>query len=319
MRSLITGAAGFVGRHLVRYLSEHDHSVAGLVLPEEASRGLGSLPEFMEIFEGDILEGESLRRIVADWKPSAIYHLAAFSNPEGSWAQARRTLETNILGTHNLLEAAVACGHKPRVLLVGSSQQYGYVAEEDQPIREEQLQKPLSPYGVSKASQEILGQRFHLSGLIPVLLTRSFNHTGPGQAASYVCSSFARQIAEIESGSREPKIKVGNLSARRDFSDVRDVVRAYTLLMEKGQPGETYLICSGQAVAIETVLTTLIDLAGVDVNIEYDPARMRPSDTPILYAAFDKIQRDTGWAPSIPLRQSLQDVLDDWLAKVDNQ
>ncbi len=278
---------------------------------------MGSLPDLMEIFEGDILDGESLKRIFADWKPSAIYHLAAFSNPEGSWVQARRTLETNILGTHNLLEAAVACGLKPRVLLVGSSQQYGYVSEEDQPIREEQPQKPLSPYGVSKASQEILGQRFYLSGLIPVLLTRSFNHAGPGQADNYVCSSFASQVAEIESGSREPKIRVGNLSARRDFSDVRDVVRAYLRIVEYGKPAEPYNICRGEAFSVRQILDALLELTDADVAVEETSDRFHAVDVPLMLGDNSRLRYELGWEPRYSLKQTLSDVLDYWRGQVD--
>ncbi len=316
MRSLITGAAGFVAGHLVRCLFEHDQTVAGLVLPQEAATGLGSLADFMEVFEGDILDGESLKKTLAEWKPTAIYHLAAFSNPENSWTQSRRTLETNILGTHNLLQAAVEIGIKPRVLLIGSSQQYGFVAEEDQPIREEQSQRPVTPYGVSKASQEILGQRFYLSGLMPVLATRSFNHTGPGQAASYVCSSFARQVAEIESGSREPKIQVGNLSARRDFSDVRDVVRAYLRIMEYGKPAEPYNVCRGEAFSIRQILDALLELTEADVAVEEASDRYHAGDVPLMLGDNSKLRYELGWEPRYSLKQTLSDLLGYWRAQV---
>jgi GDP-4-dehydro-6-deoxy-D-mannose reductase len=316
MRSLITGSAGFVAGHLVRCLFEHDHSVAGLVLPQEASAGLGSLPDFMEVFEGDILDGESLKKVLAEWKPTAIYHLAAFSNPESSWTESRRTLETNILGTHDLLQAAVEIGIKPRVLLVGSSQQYGLVSEEDQPIREEQPQRPVTPYAVSKASQEILGQRFHLSGLMPVLLTRSFNHTGPGQSSSYVCSSFARQIAEIESGSREPKIQVGNLSARRDFSDVRDIVRAYLRIVEYGKPAEPYNVCRGEAFSIRQILDALLELTETDVAVEEASDRYHAGDVPLMLGDNSKLRYELGWEPRYSLKQTLSDLLDYWRDQV---
>jgi GDP-4-dehydro-6-deoxy-D-mannose reductase len=202
------------------------------------------------------------------------------------------------------------------VLLVGSSQQYGFVPEEDQPIREEQQQKPLSPYGVSKTSQEILGQRFYLSGLIPVLLTRSFNHTGPGQAASYVCSSFASQIAEIESGSREPKIKVGNLSARRDFSDVRDVVRAYLRIVEYGKPAEPYNICRGDAFSIRQILDALLELTDIDVAVEETSDRYHAADIPLMLGDNSKLRYELGWEPRYSLRQTLSDVLDYWRGEV---
>lgn len=312
MRALITGSAGFVGAHLARHLLRRGSTVAGLVLPQEVRRGLESLPEEVEVIEGDILDAEKLARTVADWKPLEIYHLAAFSNPQGSWAQSRRTLETNILGSHNLLQAAVETGEDPKVLLVGSSQQYGHVSEQDQPIREELLQRPLTPYAVSKASQEILGLRFFLSEQLPVFLVRSFNHTGPGQAPSYVCSSFARQVAEIEAGLREPKIEVGNLSARRDFSDVRDVVRAYATVMETGNPGEPYNVCSGKAFAIRSLLDALLELTETDVAVEIDVTRYHALDAPLILGDNSRLRYELGWEPLFSLKQTLSDLLGYW-------
>ena len=216
-------------------------------------------------------------------------------------------METNILGSHNLLQAAVETGEDTKVLLVGSSQQYGQVAEEDQPIREELVQRPLTPYAVSKASQEILGLRFFLSEQLPVFLVRSFNHTGPGQAPSYVCSSFARQVAEIEAGLREPKIEVGNLSARRDFSDVRDVVRAYATVMETGNPGEPYNVCSGKAFAIRLILDALLELTETDVAVEIDVARYHALDASLILGDNSRLRYELGWEPLFSLKQTLSD------------
>lgn len=301
-----------MGAHLARHLLQKDFAVAGLVLPQEARKGLGSLPEEVEVIEGNILEAEKLARAVADWKPLAIYHLAAFSNPEGSWAQSRQTLETNILGSHNLLQAVVETGLGAKVLLVGSSQQYGHVAENEQPIREDLPQRPLTPYAVSKASQEILGLRFFLSEQLPVFLVRSFNHTGPGQAPSYVCSSFARQVAEIEAGQREPKIEVGNLSARRDFSDVRDVVRAYAEVVEAGHPGEPYNVCSGEAFSIRLILDALLELTETDVAVEIDASRYHALDAPLILGDNSRLRYELGWEPLFSLKQTLSDLLAYW-------
>lgn len=286
--------------------------MAGLVLPQEARNGVESLPEEVEVIEGNILEAEKLARVVADWKPLAIYHLAAFSNPEGSWAQSRRTLETNILGSHNLLQAVVETGLESKVLLIGSSQQYGHVAESDQPIREDLPQRPLTPYAVSKVSQEILGLRFFLSEQLPVFLVRSFNHTGPGQAPSYVCSSFARQVVEIEAGQREPKIEVGNLSARRDFSDVRDVVRAYAEVVEAGDPGEPYNVCSGEAFSIRLILDALLELTEADVAVEIDASRYHALDAPLILGDNSRLRYELGWEPLFGLKQTLSDLLGYW-------
>ena len=194
MRALVTGAAGFVGRHLTAHLQEKGHDVFGLVHPNEQHNG----PSVIPVSAADLLDDVTLAKAVQDVEPDAIYHLAAFANPESSLRYARLTFETNFLGTQNLLEAAKDTRRNPRILLVGSGQQYGQVAEADQPIGEDRRQRPLTPYAVSKASQELLGQRYFLSEGCAVFWTRSFNHTGPGQADSYVCSSFARQVAEIE-------------------------------------------------------------------------------------------------------------------------
>ncbi len=316
MQALVTGALGFVGVHLCRHLLEQGHSVGGLVLPTEVRSCSGALPPQVEVFGADILEGEAVVRILQSWKPTAIYHLAAFSNPESSWAQAERTLETNILGSHNLLQAAVEIGIEPRVLLVGSCQQYGLVPEKDQPIREEQPQRPLTPYAVSKASQEILGQRFFLSGLLPVLLVRAFNHTGPGQSASYVCSSFARQIVEIEAGCLPPRIKVGNLTVRRDFTDVRDVVRAYTFILERGNPGEPYNVCRGEALSVRQLLDAMLELTEVDVAAEVETNRYHALDVPLMLGDNSRLSCELGWQPHFGLKQTLADLLDTWREKV---
>jgi GDP-4-dehydro-6-deoxy-D-mannose reductase len=312
MRALITGAAGFVGGHLAHYLLEKEYSVAGLVLPEEARRDVGSLPEEVELIEADILDDEVAVREISSCKPDAIFHLAAFSNPEGSWTQARRTLETNILGSHSVLRAAVETGLQPRVLLVGSSQQYGHVPEDEQPILEDRPLEPRTPYAVSKASQEILGRKFFLSEKLPVLMARSFNHTGPGQASSYVCSNFARQIVEIESERFEPKIRVGNLSARRDFSDVRDVVRAYVRIIESGTPASPYNVCRGEAYTIRQILDILLSLTDADVTVEVDETRYHTVDDPLMLGDNSRLRYELGWEPRYSLRRTLSDVLEYW-------
>jgi GDP-4-dehydro-6-deoxy-D-mannose reductase len=309
---LITGAAGFVGGHLARHLLEKSYVVAGLVLPQEASEGVPSLPEDVEILAADILDGEPFARTLAHWRPGAIFHLAAFSNPQASWVQARRTLETNILGSHNVLQAAVETGLRPRVLLVGSSQQYGHVPEGDQPIREDQPQKPLTPYGVSKASQEILGLKFFLADELPVFLVRSFNHTGPGQTPSYVCSSFARQLAEVELGLSQPRMRVGNLSAKRDFSDVRDVVRAYVRILESGTPADPYNVCRGNAYAIQQILDILLDLTDPDVAVEVEKSLYHAIETPLMLGDNSRLRTELGWEPRYTLKETLSDVLDYW-------
>ena len=314
MRSLVTGAAGFVGRHLTLHLKGLGHEVLGLVHPSEHHDGI-SLEGVDRIEAADLLDDEALGGAVERLAPDAIYHLAAFSNPESSLTYARKTLETNILGTQNLLEAAKATGAAPKVLLVGSAQQYGRVDETAQPITEERDQKPLTPYSVSKASQELLGQRYFLSERLPVFWTRSFNHTGPGQADVYVCSSFARQVAEVEKGARSSEIQVGNLAARRDFLDVRDVARAYSAILERGQPGRAYNVCRGEAVSIQEVLDTLVELSSVNVEVTVDPERYHALDAPLIVGDVTRLHGDTGWTPRFSLKQTLEDLLNDWRSK----
>ncbi len=251
---------------------------------------------------------DSGRRPFSIWPPSPIRR--------GSWKEARRTLETNILGAHNLLAAAKETGPRPRVLLVGSAQQYGDVPPEAQPISEEREQRPLTPYAVSKTSQEILGRRSFWAGELPVYFTRSFNHTGPGQSESYVSSSFARQIAEVEKGAREPVIRVGNLSARRDLSDVRDVVAAYAAIVERGQPGQPYNVCRGEAFAMGEVLDELARQSRVPVQVVVDPDRYHAVDSPLMVGDPTRLKTDTGWSPRYSLPETLRDLLDDWRAEI---
>jgi GDP-4-dehydro-6-deoxy-D-mannose reductase len=314
VRALVTGAAGFVGRHLTAHLLSLGHSVAAVVHPSDG--GPGSLGPLVKVFAVDILDETALAAAVRDSAPDAVFHLAAFSNPEKSWKEGRRTLEINIIGAHNLLQAAKETGTRPRVLLVGSAQQYGVVPMEAQPISEDREQKPLTPYAVSKTSQEILGRKAFWSGELPVYLTRSFNHTGPGQSDGFVSSSFARQVAEVEKGMREPRIRVGNLEARRDFTDVRDVVAAYRLILERGQPGQPYNVCRGAAVSIREVLDELIGMSRVPVEVVVDPDRYHALDAPLTFGDPRRLQTDTGWTPRYSLRETLRDLLDDWRARL---
>ena len=309
MRALVTGAAGFVGGHLARHLADCGHDVFGLVHPNDRIDDLQKAPA--TIVTADLLDDGALIDAVNEVAPETVFHLAAFSNPESSLRHQRQTLETNVVGTQNLLEAVRDRGRTPRVLLIGSAQQYGHVEEARQPIREAYPQRPLTPYAVSKAAQELLGQRYFLSEGLPVYWTRSFNHTGPGQADVYVCSSFARQVVEVEKKVRD-EIRVGNLSAKRDFTDVRDVARAYAAILDRGEPGKAYNVCRGEAVSIQEVLDTLSGLAQTKVPIRVDPERYHALDAPLIVGDATRLREDTGWAPRFSLKQTLGDLLNDW-------
>jgi len=313
VRALVTGAAGFVGRHLTKLLRERGHAVTGLVHPNESGVDLGVGVERVAV---DLLDDRGLGNALEGAAPEMIFHLAAYSNPEGSRRQARQTLEVNVIGTENLLSSAAAGGGAPRTLLIGSSQQYGLVGPEAQPIGEDAPQRPLSPYAVSKASQELLGLQYFLTDELPVYLTRSFNHTGPGQADGYVCSSFARQVVEAERGLREPLIRVGNLEARRDFTDVRDVAAAYLAIVERGRPGLPYNVCRGEAVSIRQVLDRLVALASTGVEVRVDEDRYHAVDVPLMLGDSRRLREETGWAPSFSLEATLEDLLEDWRARL---
>lgn len=317
MRIFITGATGFAGSHLVDQLLEEGHHITALVHGQTSHQ---TLPEHERVktVEGNLLDLDSLKRTVSQAQPDIIYHLAGQAYPAVSWKDPAFTIAVNTGGTANLLEAAVAYG-RPRVVVVTSAEIYGRIDPEVLPLTEEMPPQPRHPYGISKLAAgqlvSIYWQRYQL----PVVEARPFNHIGPRQALGFVVPDFASQLAAIKLGQKTATISVGNLDAQRDFTDVRDVAAAYRALAAKGHPGEAYFICSGQPVSINYLLTTLSELAQVEVAIIYDPARMRPSDTPCLYGSHHKISTHTGWKPNIHLRQSLADALAGWIEELSKQ
>jgi GDP-4-dehydro-6-deoxy-D-mannose reductase len=315
MRIFITGATGFAGSHLVESLLAQEHEVFALTHPATSHQELPTHP-CMHSIPGDLLDLASLKTAVLQAQPDTIYHLAGQAYPARSWDNPALTIAINTGGTANLLEAAIASG-RPRVVIVTSAEIYGFVAEVDLPLTENTWPQPRHPYGVSKYAAGLLTAVYAQRYDLPVVEARPFNHIGPRQALGFVVPDFASQLAAIKLGQQPPVISVGNLDARRDFCDVRDVVSAYQILAEKGTPGEGYLICSGQAVSIHYLLNALIEAAGITVEVVYDPQRMRPSDTPILYGSHAKLSSDTGWKPQIHLRQSLNDAYQDWLQRLD--
>lgn len=308
MRVLITGSAGFVAGHLVEYLraEEPDVELFGIIRP----RGTRAVvPASMTVIETDLLDAAGVQAALELAQPDRLVHLAAQSSPQRSWVQPEETLRTNVLGTLNLLEAARQCAKPPRTLLVGSAEEYGLAQPADIPLREEAPLRPSSPYAVSKISQSYLGLEYALVHRLPVVRTRTFHHSGPGRGESFAESSFARQIVEIENGDREPVLSVGNLEAVRDFADVRDVVRAYWALLEHGETGEVYNVCTGRGVRIRDLLQSLLQVSGVHAEVRTDPDRLRPSDIPVLVGDPTKLRKATGWEPRIPLERTLRDLL----------
>ncbi|MCD6302898.1 MAG: GDP-mannose 4,6-dehydratase [Anaerolineae bacterium] len=315
MRALVTGVTGFVGQHLARWLLRETPWEIGGVAHGEA-RLAEDLAGQVRIYGADLRDPEATRRIMADWHPDVIFHLAALAQVGASFQNPWRTLGTNARIQLNMLEATVAEAPAARVMVVGSGDEYGLVQPDELPCDEHTPLRPANPYAVSKVTQDMLGLQYHLSAGLDVVRVRPFNHTGPGQGEGFVAPDLARQVAAIEVGLQEPVMRVGNLEAERDLTDVRDVVRAYLLLAQQGVSGEVYNIGSGQAHAMREVLELLLRDSKVPIRVEPDPARMRPSDVPRIVCDAGKLASLTGWAPTIPFARTIADVLDDWRARL---
>ncbi|MBN1263179.1 MAG: GDP-mannose 4,6-dehydratase [Candidatus Pacebacteria bacterium] len=310
---LITGITGFVGSHLAELLlEEKNFEIVGTARHRSNQENINHLRNKITIFSADILDSHSLYELVKKVKPEYIFHLAAQSFVPASWTSPATTMEVNVLGSVHLFEAVRGLNIDPVIQIACSSEQYGLVKPAELPVKETNPFRPLSPYAVSKAAMDLLGYQYFKSYGMRIIRTRAFNHTGPRRAEAFVCSNFAKQLVEIKKGLRDPIIKVGNLEAKRDFTDVRDVVRAYLLSVEKCDPGEDYVIASGKTYQISDVLEKLIKIVGIKVKIEKDPDRMRPSDVPILHGDNTKFSKKTGWKPKIPFEKTLADIVDYW-------
>jgi GDP-4-dehydro-6-deoxy-D-mannose reductase len=300
---LVTGASGFVGAHLIEHLSDAAVEAWSRSGPPD---GLDRRARWRRI---DLLDRDIVRAAIRELRPAVIYHCAGSPHVAESWGNTRQPLANNVLATHYLLDAVRRAGSACRVLVPGSATVYASASE---PITEAHPVGPSSPYALSKLAQEQLGLRTLPEDGIDVVLTRSFNHTGPRQSPAFVAPSMARQIAAIERGRLEPVIRVGNLDAQRDLTDVRDVVRAYTALMDKARPGTIYNVASGIGRTIRSVLEALVARARVPVRIETDPARLRPNDIPMVVGDATRLRQATGWQPVISFDQMLNDLLDYW-------
>lgn len=314
-RALITGINGFVGSHLAEYLLEHtDWHVAGTVYGPEDN--IEHLRDRLELYPAELSELETVLSIVERAKPDYIFHLAAQPLVSLSRRDPWGTLAVNIRLQLNILEAVARLGSTARILVVGSSEEYGLVRPDELPVKETNPLRPTSPYAVSKIAQDMLGLQYHLSHKLFTVRVRSFNHIGPRQSLGFVAPDFASQIAEAEAGLREPVIRVGNLEPQRDFSDVRDVVRGYHLLITQGEPGEVYNLGSEQAHSVRELLETLVAMSKVPITVEQNPERLRPTEVPVMVSDCTKIREQTGWRPIIPFEDSLRDVLDYWRERI---
>ncbi|MBN1218765.1 MAG: GDP-mannose 4,6-dehydratase [Anaerolineae bacterium] len=314
MRALITGITGFAGGHLAQTLLDRGDEVCGVDI--RPAQGLKHLSPEINLAVADLSDPIAVTTLLSQIQPEAIYHLAGQPFVPTSWQDPWGTIENNIRPQLNILQTIIQQQLTTRLLIVASNQVYGKVSSDQLPVREDTPFRPDNPYGVSKVAQDLLALQYHVSHGVDVLRVRAFNHIGPRQNPYFVSSSFAKQIAEIEAGLKEPIIRVGNLDAQRDFTDVVDVMRAYALLVEFGQPGEAYNVGTGRAYSIQYLLEILLGCGNVEIKIEQDPTRMRPSDVPVLYADNHKLRTTTGWEPTYTFEESLQRVLDYWRKEV---
>jgi GDP-4-dehydro-6-deoxy-D-mannose reductase len=316
MKALITGITGFVGSHLAEFLLKNNYEVFGTIRWRSRTENIDHIKNKLNLVECDIKDAYSVKKLIEIVKPDEIYHLAAQSFVPTSWHAPQETLTNNIIGTVNIFEAVRLQKIDPKIQVAGSSEEYGFVKPDEVPIKETNPLRPMSPYAVSKVAQDLLGFQYQQSYGMKIIRTRAFNIIGPRSGDKIVTANFAKQIAEIEKGLKEPVLHVGNLEASRDFNDVRDVVRAYTLAIEKCKYGEVYNICTGADVKIKTTLDKLLSMTGKKIEIKQDPSRMRPSDVMILKGDCTKFRKATGWKPEIPLDKSIKDILSYWRNKV---
>ena len=317
MKTLITGISGFVGSHLANYLLEHtDWQIAGTVYG--LAQNIEPIQHRLELYPAELSRLPVVQYILDRARPDVIFHLAAVAITGRSWRDPAATLQVNVGMQANILQALVNLKLDSRVIVVGSSEEYGAALSNTSAqgsIDEETPFQPINPYAVSKVAQDMLGLQYHLSHGLDTVRVRPFNHIGPRQGLGFVVPDFSSQIAQIEAGQRPAVIQVGNLEAQRDFTDVRDVVRAYHLLALKGRSGEVYNVGSGRAHAVQEILDYLIAQAKVPIRVELDPERMRPSDIPRVVCNYAKLHACTGWEPRIAFEQSLADILLDWRAR----
>lgn len=307
MKSLIIGGAGFVGEYLAKHLLTLGQAVDVTKMPAQQAAVAGA-----SMYDLDILDPDQVLEVLQKIQPDAVYHLAAQSSVAVSWSNPQLTADVNIKGSINVLEGLRRYEKHPRVLLVGSGEEYGHILAQETPVRETNPLRPGNLYAAAKACQNMIGRIYAQAYGMDLRMVRPFNHIGPNQSPVFVVADFCRQVAQIEAGNKEPVIKVGNLTAKRDFTDVRDVVRAYVLLVNQGLAGETYNIGSGHAVAISDILQMVLEQSAVTIRVEVDEKKLRPVDIPVMEADIHKLQETTGWKPQIRLQQTISEMLEYW-------
>jgi GDP-4-dehydro-6-deoxy-D-mannose reductase len=318
MRAFITGITGFAGSHLADYLlAEHPEvEIYGSHRWRSRRDNIAHLDGRLTLVECDLRDFTSVLAACERARPDVVFHLAAQSYVPASWTAPNETLTTNIAGQTNLFEAVRLLRLDPTIQIACSSEQYGLVMPDEVPIKESNPLRPLSPYAVSKVTQDYLAYQYFQSYGLKTVRTRGFNHTGPRRGEVFVSSNFARQVARIEAGLQEPVVRVGNLDSVRDFTDVRDMVRAYWLAATRGRPGEVYNVASGRGISVRELLDRLVALSTIAVRVEVDPERLRPSDVEVLIGDSSRFRADTGWEPRIPLERTLADLLEYWRERV---
>ena len=316
MRALITGVNGFAGSHLAEYLLAHtDLEVWGTDISSN-DRNIAHIRDDLELVVGDMSDPDVASDILSQTQPDYIFHLAAQAFVPLSWSDPWQTIANNIRLQLNILKTLVDTGSRPRVLVVGSADEYGVIAADELPVTEATPLRPYSPYAVSKIAQDMLGYQYFASHGLPIVRVRPFNHIGARQSPAFVTSDFAKQIAEIEQGQREAELHVGNLEARRDFTDVRDMVKAYYLALQHGEAGKVYNLGSERAQSIREVLYMLLEMSEAEIEVVQEPARLRPTDVPVVVSDCSKFRERTGWHATVSLRDSLESVLKYWRERV---
>lgn len=310
-KGLVIGAAGFVGRYLITEMNNNEMEVYATKLLNEQLEA-----PFVKVYNLNILDKEAIVSLLFEIRPDYIFHLAAQSSVGLAWKNPLLTVDVNIKGSINVLDAVRELYYKPRVLLIGSGEEYGYIHSDEIPIVENNSLRPSNIYAATKVCQNMVANIYAMAYDMELMMVRAFNHIGPGQAPSFVVSDFCKQVAEIENKMREPKIMVGNLLSKRDFTDVRDVVKAYVKLIKSGKAGETYNVGSGHAISIQEILNIILSMTNENILIEINKNKIRPLDVPIIEADVTKVKQLTGWNTEIPITQTIYETLEYWRKEI---